>query len=119
MFKALWRLRALWQDDESGMQIGVSAEPNEVCVVVGDEYELLADRQSEQLIVTHSEMPAVSRVGCVISEGVRGRQAPALGTHRSRTSRALRSAMSGHETVPSGVPRACDTPDLGGLAACQ
>lgn len=62
---------ALWQDDEPRVQLGVRAESQEVGVVVRDEHELLADRECQQLIVSHAELPSVARGGCLVPVGVR------------------------------------------------
>lgn len=62
---------ALWQGDEPRVQLGVRAESQEVGVVVRDEHEPLADRECQQLIVSHAELPAVARACHLVPVGVR------------------------------------------------
>jgi len=63
--------RALGQDDEPRVQFGVSAESDEVGVVVGGEHELLADSESQQLVISHPERSAVARAGRLVAVRVR------------------------------------------------
>lgn len=62
---------ALWQDDESRMQLCVRAESHEVGVIVRDEHELLADGEGQQLVVSSSELPAVASASRLVAVGVR------------------------------------------------
>ena len=53
------------------MQLGVCAESHDVGVIVRDEHELLADGESEQLVVSHPEIPTVARACRLVPVGVR------------------------------------------------
>jgi hypothetical protein len=58
---------ALGQDDEPCVQLGIYAEAHEVGVVVRDEHEFSADGESQQIIVSHAELPAVACAGRLVS----------------------------------------------------
>jgi len=61
---------ALWQNDQSRMQLGVCTESHEVGVIVRDEHELLADSDGQQLVVSRTELSAVARACRLVAVGV-------------------------------------------------